>query len=82
MPYIPKKDREELDDIVKELNAIFEEHGFTGKLNYILFKLALRHCRCYKDYALFLGELQACSLEVYRRQCAGYEELKMSQNSD
>jgi hypothetical protein len=82
MPYIVKSRRKSLDWIIDNLNSVFSMIGFTGNLNYILYKIALRNCRCYKDYALFLGELQAASLEIYRRQVASYEELKMSQNSD
>ena len=81
MPYIKVERRKKLNWIIDNLNAVFSDIGFVGNLNYVLYKIALRRCRCYADYAAFIGELEAAKLEIYRRQIAVYEELKMSQNS-
>jgi hypothetical protein len=80
MPYIVKDRRKSLDWIIDNLNSVFSMIGFTGNLNYVLYKIALRNCRCYKDYAAFVGELQMAQLEIYRKLCANYEDLKEIEN--
>jgi hypothetical protein len=80
MPYIKIENRKALDWVVDNLNSVFSMIGITGNLNYVLYKIALRNCRCYKDYAAFLGELEAAKLEIYRRQTAPYEDLKEIEN--
>jgi hypothetical protein len=82
MPYIKKENREKLDPIIHALSIACLKLGVTGNLNYILYKLALRNCRSYTQYAAFIGELEAAKLEIYRRQIAPYEELKIEENGD
>ena len=82
MPYITQDKRTMLDWIVDNLNAVFSMIGFTGNLNYVLYRLALKNCHCYKDYAAFIGELEAAKLEIYRKQCIPYENKKIIENGD
>ena len=83
MPYIKcKKTREQLDRIVFEILGSGKDIDFTGKLNYILFKLAKVYCNSYKDYRNFIGELEAAKLEIYRRQIAPYEDDKIKEYGD
>ena len=83
MPYIKcKKTREQLDRVVFEILGSGKDINITGKLNYMLFKLAKISCRNYKDYRNFIGELEAAKLEIYRRQIAPYEDKKIKENGD
>lgn len=82
MPYIIKSMREYFDWITDNLNSRFDEFGFKGYLNYVLFKVAKRQCKCYADYAAFIGELEAAKFEIYRRQIAPYENEKIKQHGD
>ena len=82
MPYLKSKNkRMHLDAIVDRFMGYFA-YEFTGTLNYFLFKLAKRSCSCYKEYAAFIGELEAAKLEIYRRQIAPYEDIKIEENGD
>ena len=56
--------------------------GMVGTLNYILFKLAKKRCRTYADYAQFIGELEACKFEIYRRLTAKHEDEAIIRNGD
>lgn len=82
MPYIIKSMRLYFDWIIDNLNAQFKRFGFKGYLNYVLYKIALKQCKCYADYAAFIGELEAAKLEIYRRQVAPYEDIKITQHGD
>jgi hypothetical protein len=81
MPYIKEDEREKYDNIV---NLILELSGneITGKLNYILYKLAKEYCIIYEDYRNFIGELESAKLEIYRRLVARYENQKIKENGD
>jgi hypothetical protein len=80
MPYIKQERRDMVSWIIDNLNAVFSHVGVTGNLNYILYKLALRNCHNYAEYAAFIGELEAAKLEIYRKQIAPYEECKELEN--
>jgi hypothetical protein len=80
MPYIKQEKRTAINPILNKLKGIFYEIGWRGSLNYCLYKLAKEHCYCYRDYADFLGELEAAKLEIYRKLVAPYEELKEVEN--
>ena len=83
MPYLKDKAHREILDIVyKTMMSIFQTRGFTGSINYLLFKLAKEHCKSYSDYQKFIGELEACKLEIYRRLAAPYEDEKIKENGD
>ena len=81
MPYIPQKDREEMDDLVEEMFA----HGVepNGSLNYVLFKFCKHYVSpSYNDYKNFIGELTECAAEIRRRLLAPYEDAKREENGD
>lgn len=81
MPYIKQEKREVLARVVNVLNGIFyHEMGFTGNLNYVLYRIAKEHCHKYADFAAFIGELEAAKLEIYRKLVAPYEEKKEEEN--
>ena len=83
MPYIKDIEvRARLDKIVLSLELIIAFKGLTVNLNYFLFKLAKRNCKSYSDYQKFLGELEACKLEIYRRLAAPYDDKKIKENGD
>ena len=82
MPYIKLEERQRLDWIVDNLIAAIDSQGMTGNLNYVLFRIAKRYCKRYKDYAAFIGEIEACKLEIYRRLAAPYEDKKIDENGD
>ncbi|MFA5048595.1 MAG: hypothetical protein WC516_06245 [Patescibacteria group bacterium] len=80
MPYV-KDRRKELDKIVKLMNK--KEVLVNGDLNYILFKFCKYHIApSYNNYKQFLGELDCCKLEIYRRLVAPYENKKIEENGD
>jgi len=80
MPYIKDTQaREELD------NAIYLHFSWLkpkGYLNYFLFKLAKVKCTNYNEYKEFIGELEMCKMEIYRRLIAPYEDKKKDENGD
>jgi len=82
MPYIVKSKRERIDWAIENLNAILDNIGMQGSLNYILFKLAKKRCRTYADYARFIGELESAKLEIYRRLAAKHEDEAIIRNGD
>lgn len=82
MPYIPKEKRERLDWIIDNLAAELDTMGITGNLNYVLFRLAKKICRRYKDYAHFEGDCQQSLKEIYRRFEKPYEDKKIEENGD
>lgn len=82
MPYVIKSMRKYFDWIVDNLNSEFTRFGFKGYLNYVLYRTALKQCKCYADYAAFIGELEAAKLEIYRTQIAPYEDTKIKQYGD
>jgi hypothetical protein len=83
MPYIKQEDREILNSIVN----MFILFGNTkGKLNYFLFKLckelAKDNGESYNFYKDFIGELECCQMEIYRKLLSKYEDKKINENGD
>jgi hypothetical protein len=80
MPYIKDmRHRTMLDRIIDNLLKLWVKPGY---INYFLFKLAKRTCTNYEQYRNFIGELEACKAEIYRRLAAPYEEQKIQENGD
>ena len=83
MPYISneKNRRKDMDKIVKlmgELNV-----KANGDLNYILYAFCKRYTiPSYNNYKNFIGELDCCAREIYRRLIAEYEDEKIYTNGD
>jgi hypothetical protein len=82
MPYIDEKDRPAMDDIVNHM--LFSGVKADGKLNYVLFKLCRKLVvpESYNSYKNFIGELNMCAMEIYRRFVAPYEDVKKEKNGD
>ena len=92
MPYVLPEIRERLnkliDDIVTEIVCIQEERAcdISGMLNYTfsrLFKGIIdEYSLHYADINNFIGALECCKLELYRRVAAPYEDKKKRDNGD
>jgi hypothetical protein len=80
MPYIwSKAERRRLDEILEKYGMLLST---KGNINYLLFKFAKDRCKDYEDYRAFIGELEACKLEVYRKLIGPYEDKKIKENGD
>ena len=86
MPYIKQDRRVELN-IGGQLEIIGLGCQNEGELNFVLTSI----CRGYlekigmKSYARYnqvIGVIECCKLELYRRQIAEYENLKIQSNGD
>lgn len=57
-----------------------------GGLNYIITKHILEYLkvqgRCYTTYNAIIGMLDCIKMELYRREIAPYEDMKMKINGD
>ncbi len=89
MPYISQELRKGLDTAIEELtNAIDEGRYFgqAGLVNYVIARLVSqliqRHGRNYRVLNEFIGALECCKLELYRRLVAPHEEKKIKENGD
>ncbi|MEK7066858.1 MAG: hypothetical protein AAB949_00570 [Patescibacteria group bacterium] len=96
MPYIPQKDRKELDPIIDQLaekiNMLSREQknesAFTGLLNYTCTRLALKIVRLrfgkirYWIVASVTGVFKNVSDEFYRRLASPYEDKQIAKNGD
>ncbi|MCS6770389.1 MAG: hypothetical protein NZ570_08150 [Candidatus Caldarchaeum sp.] len=86
MPYIPQKERAELDDeidmLVQKLSKTPAEK-MDGKLNYVITRLLVKlYPPSYFNYNRALGVLSAVAHEFYRRRVAPYEDVKIRENGD
>jgi len=83
MPYIKQIQRKAIDEIVDDARFNL---AANGGLNYFLVKLMLarrkQETESYTFYKNFLGELEMCKQEIYRRYVAPYEDKKMKENGD
>ena len=96
MPYIPQKDRKQLDPIIDQLaekiNTLSgeqeNESAFAGLLNYTCTRLALKIMRLrfgkvrYWIIASVTGVFKNVSDEFYRRLAAPYEDKQIAKNGD
>jgi hypothetical protein len=88
MPYIPKSEREQFQELTELINkTIIEGPSCTkGQLNYLMTKLALAYMsRCGKNYNTMndvMGVFTNAANEFYRVQVAPYEDLKIDENGD
>lgn len=81
MPYIEKKYRPAMNEIVK----LMKENNVEarGDLNYVLFAFCKRHIvPSYDEYKNFCGELRQCATEIERRILAPYEDKMILKNGD
>jgi len=81
MPYIPKEDRKELDDVIADLPALR-----IGEMNYVITRLCHQYLdlegECYDVYNELIGVLESAKMELYRRRIADYEDIKIKENGD
>jgi hypothetical protein len=80
MPYITQGDRQRLTE-----NGGWPEPRTPGELNYVITQLLLEFDTGvinYNAYALIVGVLETCKLELYRRLIAPYEDYKIQVNGD
>lgn len=91
MPYIKAKNKElydkEIDQLVQKLYTKWRGVGdIEGDLNYIITSLFvgfLRHVKVrYTWINAFVGVLECCKQEFYRRIAGPYEDKKIAQNGD
>ena len=79
MPYIVKSKRPKNDKVVKSM--IDNDVKADGDLTYVLFKYCKYHVTPgYTNYKNFIGELEMCKLEIYRKLISNYENLKEKEN--
>lgn len=83
MPYIPQREREEIDFKTNLLTPVIETEG---QLNYAMTRLAIAFARRngnnYAAYSKSLAAFEAAKLEFYRRHVAPYEDKKIAENGD
>jgi len=81
MPYINREARPNCDEIVD----LMLKNGIkvNGDLNYILFKFCKKSVKpSYNNYKNFVGELDCCNREIYRKLVAPYEDDKEAENGE
>lgn len=90
MPYIKQiPDREELENEahLKTLSnylASRDIKNFAGYLNYTIFRIVKEYItkngKKYFTFAVIIGTIVCCVLEIYRKLVSPYEELKEKEN--
>ena len=92
MPYIPEDKRKIYEDLINDLsnaivdNTLYDQH--LGHLNYIFTmlineyhkKIKLNKNVSYRDINSYIGVLECCKLELYRKVAASYENEKEEEN--
>jgi hypothetical protein len=87
MPYIPREDRKQYQDAIKEIAEKIPEDRMQrpGHINYIvsllLDKVYGPEMR-YSDHNEAIGVLSCIQAELYRRKTAPYEDLKIDSEGD
>lgn len=87
MPYIDQRDRSRLDPPIALLIRALQAGGSqVGEINYVITRIVLSaglgprpH---YTTFAMLIGVLETCKLEMYRRLAAPYEDKKAEENGD
>ncbi len=87
MPYIPREDRKQYQDAIKELAEKIPEDRMQrpGHINYIVSLLLDRVYGSemrYADHNEAIGVLTCIQSELYRRKTAPYEDLKINSEGD
>lgn len=80
MPYIPKTERIELDDIIRRFPMLS-----AGQKNYVITRFLLKQLPTdagYKDYNEAMGILECVKQELYRKRIAMYENDKCESNGE
>ena len=96
MPYLKDEFREEIDTLAGEANSLYgylesvkDDGDWAGAINYVNCKILLSRLHRergrwgrYWRYALWVGTMVCCILEVYRRLVAPYEDKAIDRNGD
>jgi hypothetical protein len=84
MPYIKPEDRARFEAVLKRLKET--PIGSAGELNFLITSVVHHYLRQFpKSYSAYneaVGALEAAKLELYRRQVAPYEDVKIAENGD
>jgi len=84
-PYIKQEERKRFEWVIDNLVALLEENpeAVAGNLNFVItsvLKRLIAKNRRYKTMNDLIGALECIKLELYRKVCAEYEDLKESEN--
>tara|TARA_Y100000389_G_scaffold205136_2_gene263843 strand:- start:4394 stop:4669 length:276 start_codon:yes stop_codon:yes gene_type:complete len=88
MPYITQNERDNFDVALKQVS---DEVFSMGHLNYCITTLIKNYMEQVKEvegkvgyfhYNNLIGVLECAKLELYRRQTAPYEDIKIKENGD
>lgn len=89
MPYIPKDDREDYNNLISRVAALLCDvpaDKRKGHANYIVTQILRKAWsgdkESYSNYNDILGVLEAAKLEFYRRFVAPYEDKAIDKNGD
>lgn len=87
MPYIPQVHREKYDRAVQLIQDEFNlSSSNAGQLNYLISKTIQAYTNVkgynYQTFNDIIGALEGAKLELYRREVAPYEEVKIKENGD
>lgn len=90
MPYLEYENKKDIDDNgASDVYNKFEKleiKEFAGAINYINFKIVKKYIdrngKRYFTFAVVIGTLVCCILEIYRRLVANYEDKKIIENGD
>jgi len=91
MPYTMEKDRKEMQweiktDRICDYFSTMKISEFAGNLNYFITRIVNRYVKVngkkYFTFAVIVGTLICCVLELYRRKIGKYEDEKIQSNGD
>ena len=91
MPYIKQEERDRFKNLTEAM--LCDEIGSAGNLNYLITKLCQKYLSeekgphgmvklSYERFNSVIGALESSKLELYRRQIAPYEDVKVRENGD
>jgi len=94
MPYLNEAHKAEIErvlelDRIAEYIATKNTNDFAGAINYLNFVIIKKRtkveggaCRRYFQFAMWVGTMICCVLEVYRRLIGPYEDEAIEKNGD
>ena len=94
MPYLPEDHKQEIEKVCDlEHDACYiaskDTSDFAGAVNYINYVILKKRItvkdgqfKRYYQFALWVGTMICCVLEVYRRLVAPYEDKAIERNGD
>lgn len=86
MPYIKQDRRELFNDSIHNISNKFKSESWEGDLNYCINTLVQNilndYGTNYSNLNAAIGALECAKLEIYRRICSPYEDVKIQENGD